>query len=188
MKRLLGQVAHVQAGYPFRGSVPRVEGGNAFALQMRDVTPEGGVAWNGLVRTHIDPRKSPQRLQGGDIVFVARGLRNYAVCLTDVPMPSVCSQYFFLLRIKVPDLLAEFVAWQINRAPAQRHLASNAEGSDQLGIRRGVLEATPIAVPPIQTQRAIIAMADAAAAERTALEALIQTAKRARRSSPASAC
>ncbi len=178
MKRLLGQVAHVQAGYPFRGSVPRVEGGNAFALQMRDVTPEGGVAWNGLVRTHIDPRKSPQRLQDGDVVFVARGLRNYAVCLKDVPIPSVCSQYFFLLRIKAPDLLAEFLAWQINRAPAQRHLASNAEGSDQLGIRRGVLEATPIAVPPIQTQRAIIAMADAAAAERTHLEALIHNRQR----------
>lgn len=167
-------LADVQAGHPFRGSVPPAEDGNAFALQMRDVTPEGGVAWEGLVRTQIDADKRTQWLQAGDVVFVPRGGRNYAVCLMAVPVPAVCTQHFFLLRTKSAGVLPEFLAWQINRAPAQRYLASNAEGSDQLSIRRGVLEALPIAVPPIDQQQRIVVLADAAIQEKRLLEALIR--------------
>lgn len=174
MNKLLRSFSDVQAGHPFRGSVPFVEGGNAFALQMRDLSPAGDVAWDGLVRTEIDVSKSPQWLEPGDVVFVARGARNYAVCLREVPKPTVCSPNFFLLRIKSPALLPEFLAWQINRAPAQRYLASNAEGSDQLSIRRPVLEVMPLAVPPLPQQQLIVSLADAAIHEERQLHALIR--------------
>jgi len=146
-------------------------------LQMRDVSPDAGVAWHGLVRTGLDTRKIPDWLQRGDVVFVARGMRNYALCMDEVPLPTVCSQYFFLLRVQsaplMPTLLPEFLAWQINRAPAQRYLASNAEGSDQLSIRRGVLEDLPLVVPSIQRQQRIVALGAAACRERQLLEQLI---------------
>jgi restriction endonuclease S subunit len=174
MSRLLRDLADVQAGHPFRGSVPAIVGGNVHVLQMRDVTPDGGIEWGTLVQTEIEPGKHPSWLKRHDLVFVARGARNYAVCLQDVPKASVCSQYFFLLRIKVPTLLPEFLAWQINRAPAQRYLASNAEGSDQLSIRRGVLEAMPIAVPPLAQQELVVEFAAMAIQEKQHLEALIR--------------
>ncbi|WP_231502342.1 restriction endonuclease subunit S [Herbaspirillum sp. RV1423] len=171
--KTLKQLADVQAGYPFRGSVPVVEGGNARALQMRDLTPEGISDWQAMAQTQIDAGRNEQLLRAGDIVFVARGVRNYAVCLPEVPLDAVCCQYFFLIRLNTDRLLPEFLAWQINRAPAQRYLASNAEGSDQLSIRRGVLEGMPIAVPPLPQQHAIIALAGDAIAEKRHLEALI---------------
>jgi len=170
----LTDLADIQAGYPFRGSVPVVHGGNARALQMRDLTPEGITDWQAMAQTDIDASRSEQLLRAGDIVFVARGVRNYAVCVPEVPLDTVCSQYFFLIRLRTDRLLPEFLAWQINRAPAQRYLASNAEGSDQLSIRRGVLEAMPIALPPLAQQRAIIALAGDAIAEKRMLEALIR--------------
>ncbi|WP_407279274.1 hypothetical protein U5817_00020 [Aromatoleum evansii] len=178
MNSTLKRLVSVQAGHPFRGRVPQVKGGNAFALQMRDVNPHGEVAWDGLVQTQVDNTKAVQWLEPGDVVFVARGARNYAVCLREVPKPSVCSQYFFLLRIKSPTLLPEFLAWQINRAPAQRYLASNAEGSDQLSIRRPVLEALPVAVPTIHQQQLIVALAETAVHEQQQLEALIRNRQR----------
>lgn len=171
---VLGVLAEVKAGHPFRGSVPLSEDGNAFVLQMRDLTDDGDVRWNAMARTQIDERKEIQWLRQGDIVFVARGARNYAVCLQEIPKPVVCSQYFFLLRPRAPNLLPEFLAWQINHAPAQRFLAANAEGSDQLSIRRGVLESLPIAVPPLEKQRLIVAMAGAAKHEKQLLESLIR--------------
>lgn len=174
MESVLTAFAEIQAGHPFRGSVPEDPEGNAFAVQMRDVSPDGGVAWDGLVRTSLDGRKSPVWLQPGDVIFVARGARNYALSLEDVPTPAVCSQYFFLLRVKSTGLLPEFLAWQINRAPAQRYLAKNAEGTDQLSIRRGVLEALPIAVPPMEQQHRIVALAKDASRERQVLETLIR--------------
>ncbi len=174
MNWILKSLADVQAGHPFRGSVPLVETGNAFALQMRDLSPNGEVAWDGLVRTEVDAGKPVQWLEPGDVVFVARGARNYAVCLRDVPKPTVCSPTFFLIRIKSPTLLPEFLAWQINRAPAQRYLASNAEGSDQLSIRRPVLEALPLALPPLQQQHLVVSLAEAATQEERQLHALIR--------------
>src|SRR5450830_1197160 len=85
---------------------------------------------------------------------------------------------FFLIRLANSKLLPEFLAWQINRAPAQRYLASNAEGSDQLSIRRGVLEGMPVAVPPLEQQHAIIALANDAIAEKRHFEALIHNRQR----------
>lgn len=177
MNYRLSDLVELRAGHPFRGSVPAVADGNAYALQMRDVSPDAGVAWRGLVRTELDTRKSPDWLQRGDVIFVARGMRNYALCMDEVPKPTVCSQYFFLLRVRSSPLsqalLPEFLAWQINRAPAQRYLASNAEGSDQLSIRRGVLEDLPLVVPPIEQQQRIVALGAAARRERQLLEKLI---------------
>jgi len=173
MSVILKGMADVQAGHPFRGSVPAVKGGNAYALQMRDLNPSGVVAWDELVCTEIDARKPVQWLEPGDVVFVARGTRNYAVCLKEVPKPTVCSPNFFLVRINSPVLLPEFLAWQINRAPAQRYLASSAEGSDQLSIRRPVLEALPVSVPPLAQQRLIVSLAEAAVHEERQLQALI---------------
>ena len=173
MNAELTSLVEVQAGHPFRGSVPEDPNGNAYALQMRDVSPAGVLSWDGLVKTSLDRHKSAVWLQAGDVVFVARGMRNYALCLDSVPVPAVCSQYFFLLRVKSTGLLPEFLAWQINRAPAQRYLARNAEGSDQLSIRRGVLEALPVVVPPLEHQHRIVALARDAGRERQVLETLI---------------
>lgn len=182
MNYRLSDLVELRAGHPFRGSVPAAAAGNAYALQMRDVSPEAGVGWGGVVRTALDTRKSPDWLQRGDVVFVARGMRNYALCMEDVPQPTVCSQYFFLLRVRsaplLPSLLPEFLAWQINRAPAQRYLASNAEGSDQLSIRRGVLEDLPLVVPSIEQQQRIVAFGLAARRERQLLEQLIRNGEK----------
>ena len=171
--RPLGSLAEVQGGHPFRGSIPEVLRGNTAVIQIRDANPEMPISWNELARTNLDLGKSPNLLRPGDVVFVARGANNYAVCLREVPVQVVCSQYFFLLRPREIDLLPDFLAWQINRGPARAYLKSNAEGSDQLSIRRAVLESLPIVVPPISMQRAVIALAEAAAQEKRCLKELL---------------
>lgn len=168
----------VRAGHPFRGSVPLVEGGNAAVIQMRDISPEGGIAWASLSRTELPTSRSPDWLRDGDVLFAARGARNYAVCLSQVPPATVCAQYFFVLRCKTAQLLPEYLAWHINRSPSQHYLRNNAEGTDQLSIRRAVLEAMPIAVPELARQRLLVGLATTAAQERRQLEHLIQNRER----------
>lgn len=178
MIRSLTELAEIRAGHPFRGIVPKVADGNAYALQMRDIAADGSIAWPGVVRTQVEGRREPDWLRPGDIVFAARGLKNYAVCLGEVPLPTVCSQYFFHLRCRSADLLPEFLAWQINSAPCQQYFAKNAEGSLQLSIRRAVLEALPVAVPPLVEQQRIVALGQCAQAERKVFENLIQNRRR----------
>jgi hypothetical protein len=167
--------AEVRAGHPFRGSVPETVDGPALAIQMRDISVAAGVDWSTVLRTRPQGRKQPDWLQPDDILFVAKGARNFAVCLNEVPAPALCSQYFFLIRVHDSrQLLPAFLAWQINQVPAQRYLGKNAEGTDQLSIRRGVLEALPIAVPAMAQQHALIRLDQAVRQERRHLESLIR--------------
>lgn len=171
----LGQATAVQSGYPFRGTIEGAQDGGVIALQMKDVDPESGIAWAGALRTHLPGRKEPSWLQPSDLLFVAKGARFYAVVVDTPPMPSVCGPAFFHLRVQ-PGAAVEpaFLAWQINQPPFQRLLMQSAEGSGQLSIRRPVLEALPLAVPPLPQQRRIVALDHAARAERATLRRLIQ--------------
>ena len=79
----------LQGGYSFRGSIEGAEDGNALAVQMRDVDPERGVNWPGVLRTNLSTHRSPAWLKEDDILVVSKGARFYAVCLDAPPHPAV---------------------------------------------------------------------------------------------------
>jgi len=169
------QLADLQGGYPFRGSIEESADGDTLAVQMKDVDPEHGVSWSGVVRTALAGRKQPDWLKAGDVLFVSKGARFYAVCIDEPPSPAVCSPHFFLLQVKSPAMLMPaFLAWQINQPPFQRQLQQAAEGSSQLSIRRPVLESLLLSVPPLADQRRIVALAELAGRERHTFHQLIR--------------
>jgi len=170
----LGYAVRVRSGYPFRGSIDESANGNALAVQMKDVDSDVGVNWAGVIRTSLAGRKPPDWLKAGDVLFVSKGARFYAVCIDEAPTPAVCSPHFFHLQVAphVP-LLPAFLAWQINQPPFQRQLQQAAEGSSQLSIRRPVLESLTLCVPSLADQQRIVALADLARQERNTLHQLI---------------
>ncbi|MBJ7309420.1 restriction endonuclease subunit S [Rugamonas sp. CCM 8940] len=171
----IAEVADVRGGYPFRGSIEEWMDGSALAVQMKDVDPEHGVSWPGVIRTELAGRKQPDWLKEGDILVVSKGARFYAVCLDHPPRPAVCSPHFFHLQVKSSvAVLPAFVAWQINQPPFQRQLLQAAEGSSQLSIRRPVLEALTLSIPSLGDQRRIVALVELARQERQTLKQLIR--------------
>ncbi|MCC4593044.1 restriction endonuclease subunit S [Xanthomonas campestris pv. cannae] len=171
----LATVAQIMLGHPFRGAIPSIPGGSARVLQLRDIPPSAAPAYDNLLTTELQGRKSPDWLRDQDIVFVARGANTLAALVADPPPRTVCSPHLYIIRVNQPDsLLPAFLAWQLNQTPAQRYLRQSAEGSNQLSIRRSVLDMTPIRVPPLARQHAIVALDRAAQAERLALHALIK--------------
>lgn len=175
----LGDLVNVQSGFPFRGSISEVAGGAVLAVQMKDVDPELGVRWQGVLRTELLGRKGPDWLRAGDLLFVSRGSRFHAVCLDAPPGPAVCNPHFFHLRVKPKaKVLPGFVAWQINQPLCQRQLQQAAEGSNQLSIRRPVLESLKLCVPSLADQRQIVALVALAQRERQVLQGLIRNRER----------
>ena len=164
----------LRSGYPFRGSIEESADGEALAVQMKDVDPDLGVSWSGVMRTTLAGRKQPDWLKAGDVLFVSKGARFYAVCIDEPPSAAVCSPHFFLLQV-LPraELLPAFLAWQINQPPFQRQLQQAAEGSSQLSIRRPVLESLTLSVPSLADQQRIVALANLARQERRTLHQLI---------------
>ena len=175
----LGSVAAVRSGHPFRGSVEESADGGVLAVQMKDVSVEGGVRWADAVRTSLSGRKAPDWLKAGDVLFVSKGTRFYAVCIDAPPSPAVCSPHFFHIQV-APEgpLLPAFLAWQINQPPFQRQLHQAAEGSGQLSIRRPVLEALTLNVPSLAHQHRIVALVELARQERVAMHRLINNRER----------
>ena len=120
-------------------------------------------------------KRSSNFLAPDDVIFTTRGTRNFALALGQIPGLAVCSPHFFVMRVIDPcRIIPAFLAWQINQRPAQEYFQREATGSYILNIRREVIENLPLALPPLTTQRAIVALADAARAERAALAKLIE--------------
>lgn len=179
LETTVGKIAALQAGYPFRGAIEEAPDGDVHVVQMKDVDPDGGVAWAGTLRTMLPGRRRPEWLHEGDVLFVAKGARFYAALVDSPPEQAVCSPAFFRIRVSEPALIdPAFLAWQINQPPFQRQIHQAAEGSGQLSIRRPVLEALTLGLPPLARQRSVVAFADLARRERRALQHLIHNRER----------
>lgn len=174
----LGQCARISAGFPFRGAVDALDPGPVAVIQMRNVEGDG-VDWASLVKVELPTKRVPDLLAEGDVIFTTRGRRNFALALAGIPGAAVCSPHFFVIQPHEPDRLRpDFLAWQINQKPAQEHLQQAATGSHILNITRGAIESLPIAIPPLEVQRTIVALADAARSESALINALLDNRQR----------
>lgn len=174
LRESLRDIADISAGYPLRGTVDELALGDVAIVQMRNVDSVTGVDWDGVQRVALPSKRAPAFLAAGDIIFTTRGTRNFALALDAVGGKAVCSPHFFVIRAFDANLiLPAFLAWQINQRPAQEYFQRQATGSHILNIRREVIENLPLAIPPLATQRAIIALTNAASDERAALTRLI---------------
>src|SRR5690606_38986175 len=126
----LGRLVDVSAGFPFRSAIKAVRNSEVRVIQMKDVDPEAGIAWHTAVCTRLNGRRQADWLRPGDVLFIPKGTRFYAVCADAPPGPAVCGPHFFLLRAKPgAPVSPAFLAWQINQPPFQRQLRKAAEGS-----------------------------------------------------------
>lgn len=170
----LNQIATISAGHPFRGKIPEVDSGSLAVVQMRDTTPEGGVDWSMCLRSEPTSKKEPDWLQTGDILVATRGNQNYAVLVdtSSAPLPVVAAPHFYVVRLHSEALSPEFLAWQLNQPPCQHYFELHAEGSAAKSIRRQVLEETPIGIPSLARQAAIMNMAHSLREERHLMQRL----------------
>lgn len=153
----LFHIAYISSGYPFRGKIEESNESNIRVVQMKDVSPDNPIDWSQCLTAELSGRRADY-LRSGDILFVARGNRNYAVQIGEIPdgMQAVASPHLFVIRLQDKSLTPEFLTWFLNQMPCQQYFEQNAEGTMAKSIRRGVLERTPIAIPSLQKQAAIV--------------------------------
>jgi len=177
MIKTLSDLAHVSAGYSFRGKIVDEIGGVAKAIQMRDVSKDKGINWQTVVNTNVPLKTISSNdsscLRSGDIIFTARGNNNFAYEITTCPSKTVLSPHIFKIRIKDTSVVSPtFLSWQINQKTAQIYFTKNTEGSAIVGIRRSVLDNLSIFLPPIEEQQRLTEMIHCWEKERDILNAL----------------
>jgi len=154
----LTDLATISAGHPFRGKIPEKSGSGISAVQMKDVSTEQGVCWDSVIETEISGKKLPDWLMNGDILFAARGSRNYAILVDQIVGQVVSAPHFYILRVNEQSLLPEFLVWQLNQKSLQNYFERAAQGSFTKSIKRSILECTEITVPPLENQKQIVGL------------------------------
>jgi len=161
--RTIGDIAKLRAGCAYRGAESKLPPGEVAFVGYRNVDIETGIDWAEVSRVSLDLKRDPQWLEDGDILFASRGMNTYAYPVIAPPPKATCSPQFFVVTPKnLNTLSAEFLAWQINQAPAQSYLSRFADASTIRNIRRDVLAKMPIGIPPMERQHLIANYAKAA--------------------------
>lgn len=95
-------------------------------------------------------------LKGGDILFSAKGTKNFATVFENHNEPAVASTSFFVIRPNDNKVLPQFLAWFLNNPTIQTILKGQALGSSIPSISKQVLENLEMPLPDITTQKAIV--------------------------------
>jgi restriction endonuclease S subunit len=103
---------------------------------------------NGISEKHL--------LKYGDVLFAAKGTKNFAAVFENHNEPSVASTSFFVIRPTDNKVLPEFLAWFLNNPATQTLLKGQAIGTSIPSISKQVLENLEITVPNIEIQKVIL--------------------------------
>lgn len=95
-------------------------------------------------------------LRHGDVLFAAKGTKNFAAWYESKNQPAVASTSFFVIRLTEKNILPEFLVWFINHPTTQKFLKGKAIGTSIVSISKSVLEELEISIPDLQTQKAIL--------------------------------
>ena len=95
-------------------------------------------------------------LKDGDVLFAAKGTKNFAAVFENHNEPSVASTSFFVISLVGKKVLPQYLAWFLNSHTTQTLLRGQAIGTSIPSISKQVLENLEITVPNIEIQKAIL--------------------------------
>lgn len=152
MKKLIKDFTNIQTGLFAK---PLGEG-DVIYLQVKHFDEEGklqSVLHGDLLSSYVSEK---HLLKDGDVLFAAKGTKNFAAVFENHNEPSVASTSFFVIRPTDNKVLPQFLAWFLNNHTTQTLLKGQAIGTSIPSISKQVLENLEIPVPEIKTQRAIV--------------------------------
>jgi restriction endonuclease S subunit len=152
LRVLLKDIAEIQTGVFAK---PNVEG-EIVCLQANDFDENGhhlGYWEPTILLSSLNPK---HLLNKGDVLFAAKGSKNFAaVRSSDHPL-AVASTSFFVIRLLSADILPEYVKWFLNQPDTIIRLKSEAKGTSIPSISKKSLEQVQIPLIPLYKQNLIL--------------------------------
>lgn len=155
MKTILSNIATIQTGI----FAKPVAEGDVIYLQARHSDESGQLV--SALHPDLQASKTTEKhlLRPGDVLFAAKGSKNFAAVYESQNLAAVASTTFFVIRLFNPALMPAYLAWVLNSPISQKFLKGNAIGSSMVSISKAVLEELEITVPSIQQQQIILEIA-----------------------------
>ncbi|MBP9013925.1 MAG: restriction endonuclease subunit S [Smithella sp.] len=157
MKKKIKDIAEIKIGYQFRGRVETVTSGTHSLIQIKDFDESQKLQIDNLSKVNIQSDAERYLIKKEDVLFLARGQRNYAIPIKDDLKNTMAASYFFVLRLITRDILPEYLAWYIKQAPAQEYLHNIARrGTHMPVVPKSSFENMIIDVPSLEIQQRIV--------------------------------
>ena len=152
MKTLIKNIANIQTGLFAKPSGI----GELVYLQSKHFDEYGQL--HSVLHSDLVAESIPEKhlLKSGDVLFAAKGTKNFATVFEYHNEPSVASTSFFVIRPTNKKLLPQYLAWVLNSYATQILLKGQAIGTSIPSISKQVLENLEIAIPSIDMQKAIL--------------------------------
>jgi restriction endonuclease S subunit len=152
LKQLLRDLVHIRTGVFAKTNIE----GDMTCLQVSDFDDEGkhkGIWSLSVSQQDVDPKHI---LNKGDVIFAAKGSKNFAAMRSsDLPL-AVASTSFFVLRITNDELLPEFLTWYLNQPEILSSLKAEAKGTGIPSISKTSLGDIEIPILPIDKQKLLL--------------------------------
>ncbi|MBW8324221.1 MAG: restriction endonuclease subunit S [Prolixibacteraceae bacterium] len=152
MKTQLKNIATIQTGVFAKPT----HNGDIVYLQVRHFDE------NGLLLSELDPDlmaddiSEKHILKIGDVLFAAKGTKNFAAVFEDHYPPSVASTSFFVIRTLSEAVLPQYLAWYLNNHDTQQFLKNLARGTSIASISKAVLDDLEIFIPDLKAQKLVL--------------------------------
>ena len=156
----LSKIATINTGFQSRTRVESQKDGSYFLLQARDVDGENLTYQTGsLIRFNPEKHDRAGILQKDDILFMARGARNYSVLIDEIQGFTLAAACFFIVRATSEKLLPAYLCWYLNQPPVEHYLVRHSgRGVHMPVVRKSVLEKLEIPLPTLKIQLKIVAL------------------------------
>ena len=155
MKKTLTHIANIKSGL----FAKTISVGEIVFLQLKHFDDNGLLKESLIPDLKADHIAEKHLLKFGDVLFSAKGKKNFASCYINESIPAVASTSFFVIRLQdsfKKKILPEFLTWFINHPASQKYLKGNAIGTSMVSISKAVLGELEIAIPSIETQKTIL--------------------------------
>jgi restriction endonuclease S subunit len=116
---------------------------------------------NGKLTTELEPDLNSlgisenHLLKHGDVLFAAKGSKNFAAHFDLKAMPATASTSFFVIKLFDKGILPEYLTWYLNHPTTMKFLKSFARGTSILSISKDVLNDLEIMIPTLEKQELI---------------------------------
>ncbi len=153
----LKAIAKIQSGHITRGRIEPRDDGTYHLLQARDVDAES-LSYQIGAMIRFNPSKSGKDwiLKPEDLLFMARGARNFTLLMKGLPNNVLAAACFFIIRIKSRQMVPEYLHWYLNQDPVAHYLHRHSGRSVHMPVvKRAALENIDVPTPPLKTQKMV---------------------------------
>lgn len=163
MQKELKEIAHIVSGYTFRGSIKNDPKGDVFVLQAKNIVPNRDISnTDDFTKISGSAIRNPYFLEYNDILLVSRGsgLGSFRTTVFDAKAPNVMpSSSVHVLKIKDVTVIPKYISLYLNSEAGQKALLQIATGGSYIQslLVKNLMD-FKIPIPPIHTQKSIIAL------------------------------